>query len=100
MELLTYKDDFNSVKKELDTARDKWEEIGEELGLGREDLKHLEGSKREKLRQVVEMWLQRSQLKPTWKSLADALREKEVDRPDLADEIERKHLGGIGQVRH
>ena len=93
-------DDFTTVRKVLYDARDKWEKIGEEIGLTRSDLKHLTGDHYTKLGEVVEKWLQRRQLKPTWNALATALREKTVDRPDLADEIERKYLGGIGQVRH
>ena len=99
MKLLTM-DDFTTVRKAMYDARDKWEEIGEELGLTRSDLRHLTGNNYTKLGEVVEKWLQRRQLNPTWKTLAAVLREKTVDRPDLADDIERDYLGGIRQVRH
>ena len=86
-------DNFPAVRKVLYDARDKWEPIGEELGLKRSDLKHLTGNNYQKLGHVVEMWLTRSQLNPTWQSFARALREPPVDRDDIADEIESKHLG-------
>ena len=86
-------DDYNAVKKELYDAQDKWEEIGEELGLKRPDLKHIKGDNDyKKLGQVVEKWLQRSELNPTWQKLADALREPPVDRDDVAGKIESKYL--------
>ena len=85
-------EDFCAVRKILHDARDKWEAIGEELGLKRSDLKHLKGDNYMKLGEVVEMWLQRRRLNPTWKTLADALREETVDREDIADKIEHKHL--------
>ena len=86
-------DDFTAIRKTLYDAQDKWEEIGEELGLTRFDLKHLTGDNK-KLGDVVEKWLKRSQLNLTWETLAKALREPRVDRHDIADKIESEYLGG------
>ena len=68
--------------------RYKWEAIGLELGLARGELKNLKGDDDEKLRDVVEKWLKRRQLNPTWSTLAAALRQKTVDADNVADEIE------------
>ena len=81
-------DKFTAVKKLLFDARNKWEEIGEELGLRREDLRHISGNDdNKKLGEMLEKWLQRSQLNPTWQNLANALRQPQVDRGDIADKI-------------
>ena len=72
-----------------------WKAIGIELGLSRADVNNLKHDNEENLGDVIEKWLKRSHLKPTWMSLAAALREKTVDADNIADEIEEKYLGGV-----
>ena len=79
----------------LYNIRYNWKAIGYELGLSRLDLKHLQGDNEKNIRNVIEMWLKRHRLNPTWATLAAALRQKTVNADHIADEIEAKYLGGV-----
>ena len=92
MAFLSVDKDFRDVKHALFDIRYKWKNIGLELGLTRTELNNLRRSDEENLDDVVEMWLKRRQLNPTWKTLVTALRQKTVDEDSVADAIEQKYL--------
>ena len=92
---LTVEKDFRDVLYMLYDIRYNWEGIGYELGLSRADLKNLKGDSEKNIGDVIEKWLKRRRLNPTWETLAAALRQKTVDADDVADKIEEKYLGGV-----
>ena len=89
--------DFRDVKHALYDIRYKWKAIGLELGLTRGDLNNLRRSDDENFEDVVEKWLKRRKLKPTWETLVTALRQKTVDEDGVADTIEDEYLKGASR---
>ena len=92
-DFLTVEKHFREVQYVLHDIRYKWEAIGIALGLSRADVNNLKGDDEKNLGDVIEMWLKRRHLKPTWTTLAAALQQKTVDAGNVADEIEEKYLG-------
>ena len=89
--------DFRNIKHALYDIRYKWRAIGLELGLTVGELKNLRRSDEDNLDDVVEKWLKRCQLNPTWKTLVMALRQKTVDEGSVADAIEHLYLEGASR---
>ena len=95
MDFLTVEKDFRNVWHVLYDIRHKCKAIGYELGLSKRDLINLQGNDEENMSDVIEKWLRRHRLNPTWATLAAALREETVNANYIADEIEAKYLGGV-----
>lgn len=80
--------DLRTVLDAVWMARARWSEIGLELGLSVDDLENIEGRDNgRRLERVLTIWLRRTDLSPSWASLAEALRAPTVDRQDIAHEI-------------
>ena len=75
-------------------ARSKWYNIGLELGLTAGTLDAIQMNNRNDInhcfRETLSMWMRNSKLKPTWSSLADAIKSCTVGLAQLAEDIEKK----------
>lgn len=84
------KDDLNTVKKFLYSARKKWYNIGLELGVPDDKLDEIKeecGTKHdEALRKMLQIWLKSYPERPTWGQLATALTDPAIDEKELAEE--------------
>ena len=85
-------DDLVEVKRFLFNVKEKWYNIGLNLKVKLADLnqirdQHINDKDYDAcLREMLQKWLKQFPNKPTWGRLADALREKDVDEGELADE--------------
>ncbi len=89
-------DDFNAVCTALMVVRYRWQLISIELGLSIAHLYTLQADygygNEQCLTEMVRTWLRRSDPRPTWESLIDALRSPTVSEARLAAKIEEKYL--------
>ena len=96
-------DDLKDVKKALWPARNKWRDIGTEIGEAVDSLESIDMTNRKPedcLREMLSGWLrgaynpnQKNSKPRTWRTLIDALREKEIGLTDLANNIEKEKYG-------
>ena len=96
-------DDLRDVKKALWPARNKWRDIGTEIGEDENSLESIDMTNRKPedcLREMLGGWLrgaynpnQKNSKPRTWRTLIDALREKEIGLTDLANNIEKEKYG-------
>ena len=84
--------------KKLFVARTKWQNIGLELKFNPCDLDAIKINNRENtdecFRELLSTWLKRGDPKPTWASLANALKSQTVGFGYLTEEVQVKHLLG------
>ena len=83
------------MKRAVFRARSEWKALGTELGIHVDDLNSIEHDGKDSeecLTNMLTAWLCKRSLKPSWKSLADALQAETVGREDLADDIIEKYL--------
>ena len=69
-----------------------WEDLGIALGLKMSELNVLkrdESASKDRMKAVLLAWLQGRGLAPSWQTLCKALRDKLVERGDIANCIER-----------
>ena len=83
--------DLKTVRDALYEARSKWEDIGIELGLGKNDT---DAIKREKsnnvgdcFREMLSTYLKRDNPEPSWSSIIAALRARAVGESQLAQDL-------------
>ena len=92
--LLSEKIDANKVAEALYRVRASWEFIGLGLGVDANDLSNIRdewpSNNKKRLLEALKLW-QISGNNTTWKAVADVLKSKNVQRPDVAREIEGKY---------
>ena len=85
---------FRDIEKQLWGIRYKWFKIGTQLNFKPDVLKSIEGKYKSEddryLPELIEMWLKRTEPKPTWAALVAALRE--IGEEGLADDIITKYI--------
>ena len=87
--LLTIKD-LGTVQNETWSARTKWYNIGLKLGILADTLDAISKDKQscdDRYTEMLKQWLRRSDPKPTWDALANALRSCSVDEGAPADQL-------------
>ena len=84
-------DDLAEVQRAVWEGRAKWYNIGLELGLTARTLDAIQLTNKhdvgECFREMLKEWLGKSDLLPTWSSLAKALRAPPVDLEQLAEQL-------------
>ncbi len=98
-------DDFRVVYKAVRDARTKWRAIGIEFGFTPSDLDDIEDRCGRKgndccLQAVLEKWLKKRSLRPTWKSLVTVLGEDTVGEEGIAVDIEEKYVKSTEAGEH
>ncbi len=93
-------DDFRAVYEALRDVRYKWQLIGIQLHLSFSDLEDLQNNysyrdSDQRLTQMIGMWLRKSDPRPTWEALINALRSSPVNAEFIAYDIEKKYLKQI-----
>ena len=82
--------DLVTVKRFLYDVKRKWYNIGLELGVEHNKLDEIQdkhGTDYDTcLREMLKIWLKFYPNKPTWRQLADALKEQAIDERELADD--------------
>ena len=85
---------ISKVLREL-TEINEWFELGLALGLGYPTLNGIETDKttvNERKREMVRSWLQKKDgCTPSWQALVAALKDRLVERNDIAEQIEQKY---------
>ena len=92
--LLTIKD-LNTVQNETWSAHTKWYNIGLKLGILADTLDAISKDKQscnDRYTEMLKQWLRRSDPKPTWDALANALRSCSVDEGAPADQLHVPHV--------
>ena len=88
--------DFRTVRKKLWDVRHKWYNIGIELDLRKADLDNLRKQYKNDfdvcLSEIITAWLKRTDPRPTWKALIEALKEPTVEEDALAEDLTTKYL--------
>ena len=88
--------DLNLVNEEVRDTRAKWYHLGLELHLDPNDLDSIESSCRgnpsDCLLDTLKLFLKRTQPKPTWKMIVDAVGSRSVGHGLLADHIKTKYI--------
>ena len=82
-------EDLKKVYETIFDAREKWYQIGLQLKVDAntlDSIKDEEKSYEEKLLRMLKYWL-RAGIDRSWEALDKALRNKTVDRPDVADKL-------------
>ena len=90
---LTIKD-LNAVKNAILSAHSKWYDVGLELGIIADTLDAIKKdcqSCKDCYIEMLKQWL-RSDLRPSWSVLADALRSPSVEEGALADQLPPKKI--------
>ena len=80
------------VTQELTAVREKWQYIGEELGVDQYSLRYISTKHSDPgdcLREVLRMWLRKCAT--TWKHIVDVLRTPHIGESHLADHLEAKY---------
>ncbi len=94
METALSEKDLIVVLKATHSGRNKWYNIGLELGVESHTLDSI-GDRFDDptdcLREVIKQWLKGVSPQPTWRALVDALRSCVVGEEKLASELEAKH---------
>ncbi len=85
-------EDLREVRQPVYPAREKWHDIGLELGVPVDALENIRSHQfltdnGGRLQEVLKIWLRTPSLNPTWESLAKALKSDYVGREDLAQKI-------------
>ena len=84
-------DNLRDVLKAVWGARVKWYDIGLELCISPDNLDVIDKKNREDcdvcFREMLKVWLRRSQPSPSWKKLAEALRSPVIGYGELADRL-------------
>ena len=92
MSLFSGEGDFPSVLRSVLDILHMWDDLGIALGLKMSELNVIEREKatlKDRMKAVLLAWLQGRGLAPSWQTLCKALRDKLVERGDIADCIER-----------
>ena len=91
--------DLNNVLIAVADLQPQWEELGLSLGLSAEELKQLarvHSSVCRCLYEVLRYWITR--IGGSWEILAEALRNRQVGRNDVAERITKKYVSGNSVV--
>ena len=81
------------VVKAIWEARVEWYDIGVDLKISPDTLDEIRTDHRDTkpcFREMLKVWLRRSQPHPSWSELAEALKSPMVGREDLADKLPQK----------
>ena len=87
-------EDINAVRKEIYSARAKWQDIALELKMPLDNVDNIKSrctEDKDCLLEALRWWLKRANPKPGWSDLIDALRSPIVDENHLADDLQRKY---------
>ncbi len=88
--------DLKVVRKALWNVRNKWHDIGIELELSVMELGNVRDQHKddfkECLGEMVAQWLKRSDPRPTWEALVEALEEPTVGEEATALSLSKKYL--------
>ena len=80
------------VAQELTAVSEKWQDIGEELGVGQYSLRYIRTNHSDPgdcLWRVLSKWFQRCTT--TWKDIVGVLRTPHIGESHLADHLEEKY---------
>ena len=77
------------VTQELTAVSEKWQYIGEELGVDQDWLSHIRTNYFDHLREVLRWRLERGAT--TWKHIVAVLRTPRIEESHLADNLEAKY---------
>ena len=80
------------VAQELTAVRKKWQDIGEELGVGHYSLRDIRtnhSASGDCLREVLSKWFESSAI--SWKDIVVVLRTPRIGESHLADHLEEKY---------
>lgn len=92
-------EDLKNVRNFTFSAREKWFDIGLELGIPQEDLKCIKNdypqSSKSQFREMLIIWLKMVNPKPTWRALIKALQHPSVREEGLADTLRQKYCPNI-----
>ena len=92
---LSYDDqpDLEIINNVICKISDKWWNIGESLGLSRNELDSFRMLPNDtSLQSVLDRWMDTRKTPYTWRTIVTVLRSKEVDKKDVADDIEGKFM--------
>ena len=90
-------DVFELVSR-LSDVRANWYNLGGLLKLNEGDLRTIEAQYPDinaRFREMLSMWLRRSNPSPTWESLLSALRDPMIGQGQLANKLERNYISGM-----
>ena len=80
------------VTQELTSMREKWQYIGEQLGVEQDSLRHIStkhSDPGDHLKEVLNEWFR--SCATTWKHIVDVLRTPHIGESHLADNLEAKY---------
>ena len=84
------KSDLDELVKYLRPVKEKWREIGQDLGLSREDLDSISNCdqvEEENLRSVLKLWLKNADTGATWMALYHIIEQKLEGGKEVAETI-------------
>ena len=92
-------DDLREVRKSVWIARDKWHDIGIELGIPHSTLSNIEGKDNGQwlTKLLVELLKGTGEATPRWRELINALKEPSVGFEELAKDLTDKNV--IPEIR-
>lgn len=98
------KKDLHSIYKDVYDIGPQWYNFGLALGLLADELDGIKSLHRDNpsecLREMLRLWLSKTSIKSTRKTLVDALCERTVRAEDLADELKMKYASHSKPMNH